>query len=173
MSVSRRLFSASEWPYLESFTIVTPARTPPSAVPETSANRIDGTSSPFDNSRVIVPNGISSRAVRSSTATGTLTSADRDTGDAAIDPQTDTAGTYGTFSLGADGAWIYTLANAQDNVQALAAGATATEPELQEFCRARLARFKVPRAVRFIDALPRNPSDKVLKRVLREQATTR
>lgn len=53
------------------------------------------------------------------------------------------------------------------------AGATATESELQEFCRARLARFKVPRAVRFIDALPRNPSGKVLKRVLREQATTR
>ena len=48
-------------------------------------------------------------------------------------------------------------------------GARAAEEELQEFCRARLARFKVPRAVRFIEALPRNPSGKVLKRVLREQ----
>jgi acyl-CoA synthetase (AMP-forming)/AMP-acid ligase II len=38
-------------------------------------------------------------------------------------------------------------------------------------CRARLARFKVPRAVAFIDALPRNPSGKVLKRELREQAS--
>jgi acyl-CoA synthetase (AMP-forming)/AMP-acid ligase II len=52
-------------------------------------------------------------------------------------------------------------------------GATATDVELREFCLARLAKFKVPRAVRFIDALPRNPSGKVLKRVLREQATTR
>jgi len=52
-------------------------------------------------------------------------------------------------------------------------GATATDEELREFCLARLAKFKVPRAVRFIDALPRNPSGKVLKRVLREQATTR
>ncbi len=52
-------------------------------------------------------------------------------------------------------------------------GATATAEELREFCLARLARFKVPRAVHFIDALPRNPSGKVLKRVLREQATTR
>ena len=31
-------------------------------------------------------------------------------------------------------------------------------------------RFKVPKAVAFIDELPRNPSGKVLKRVLREQA---
>ena len=50
-------------------------------------------------------------------------------------------------------------------------GANAGVEELQEFCRARLARFKVPRAVTFIDALPRNPSGKVLKRVLRETAT--
>ncbi len=49
-------------------------------------------------------------------------------------------------------------------------GAKAAAEELQEFCQTRLARFKVPRAVRFIDELPRNPSGKVLKRVLREQA---
>jgi acyl-CoA synthetase (AMP-forming)/AMP-acid ligase II len=52
----------------------------------------------------------------------------------------------------------------------LRAGAKAAAEELQEFCRARLARFKVPRAVEFIEALPRNPSGKVLKRTLREQA---
>ena len=50
-------------------------------------------------------------------------------------------------------------------------GAEAAAEELQEFCRARLARFKVPRAVSFIDALPRNPSGKVLKRVLRDTAS--
>ncbi len=53
----------------------------------------------------------------------------------------------------------------------LRAGMTAGAEELLEFCRARLARFKTPRAVRFVDALPRNPSGKVLKRVLREQAS--
>jgi hypothetical protein len=37
-------------------------------------------------------------------------------------------------------------------------GARAGAEELQEFCRERLARFKTPRAVHFIDALPRNPS---------------
>ena len=37
------------------------------------------------------------------------------------------------------------------------------------FCRERLASYKVPRQVRFRDALPRNPSGKVLKRMLREE----
>ena len=34
-------------------------------------------------------------------------------------------------------------------------------------CRDRLARFKVPKDIAFLDALPRNPSGKVLKRELR------
>jgi acyl-CoA synthetase (AMP-forming)/AMP-acid ligase II len=46
-------------------------------------------------------------------------------------------------------------------------GATATGDALLEHCRAQLARFKVPKAVEFLDALPRNPSGKVLKRELR------
>ena len=37
------------------------------------------------------------------------------------------------------------------------------------FCRERLANYKVPRRVEFRDALPRNPSGKVLKRLLREE----
>ena len=37
------------------------------------------------------------------------------------------------------------------------------------FCRERLANFKVPRRVEFVDALPRNPSGKVLKTTLREE----
>ena len=42
-----------------------------------------------------------------------------------------------------------------------------TADALVEYCRAQLARFKVPREITFIDALPRNPSGKVLKRELR------
>jgi fatty-acyl-CoA synthase len=47
-------------------------------------------------------------------------------------------------------------------------GATTTPEELVEHCRAQLARFKVPKQVVLVDALPRNPSGKVLKRELRE-----
>jgi acyl-CoA synthetase (AMP-forming)/AMP-acid ligase II len=50
---------------------------------------------------------------------------------------------------------------------ALRQDADATPDVLIEHCRAQLARFKVPRAVMFVDALPRNPSGKVLKRELR------
>ena len=40
------------------------------------------------------------------------------------------------------------------------------------FCRERLANYKVPRQVEFRDALPRNPSGKVLKRLLSPGGTT-
>ena len=40
--------------------------------------------------------------------------------------------------------------------------------DVLDFCRARLANYKVPRRVEFVDALPRNPSGKVLKTRLRE-----
>ncbi len=53
-------------------------------------------------------------------------------------------------------------------VVVLRAGAPATESELVEHCRAKLASFKRPRSVDFIAELPRNPSGKVLKRELRE-----
>ena len=46
-------------------------------------------------------------------------------------------------------------------------GTTATAGSLLEHCRDQLAGFKVPKDVRFLDALPRNPSGKVLKRELR------
>ena len=48
--------------------------------------------------------------------------------------------------------------------------AAATTPdELIEHCRQQLARFKVPKDVALVDALPRNPSGKVLKRELRDR----
>jgi len=41
--------------------------------------------------------------------------------------------------------------------------------EVLSHCQGKLARFKLPKAVRFIDEIPRNPTGKVLKRVLRER----
>jgi acyl-CoA synthetase (AMP-forming)/AMP-acid ligase II len=41
--------------------------------------------------------------------------------------------------------------------------------EVIEYCRGKLAGFKQPKGVEFIDEIPRNPSGKILKRVLREQ----
>jgi acyl-CoA synthetase (AMP-forming)/AMP-acid ligase II len=48
------------------------------------------------------------------------------------------------------------------------------EPGLDEravldHCSGKLARFKLPRRVVFIDVVPRNPTGKPLKRILREQ----
>ena len=48
--------------------------------------------------------------------------------------------------------------------------ATATSEVLVEHCRRQLARFKVPKDVVLIEALPRNPSGKVLKRELRDRS---
>lgn len=52
-------------------------------------------------------------------------------------------------------------------VVVLTAGAAATEAELVEHCRARLARYKVPRTVVFVDELPLSAAGKILKRSLR------
>ncbi|WIM86782.1 AMP-binding protein [Candidatus Mycobacterium wuenschmannii] len=49
---------------------------------------------------------------------------------------------------------------------ALRAGVELAEQDVKDFVRANLARFKVPRDVVFVDALPRNPTGKVLKRSL-------
>jgi acyl-CoA synthetase (AMP-forming)/AMP-acid ligase II len=46
-------------------------------------------------------------------------------------------------------------------------GQQATRQEIIGFTRERLAHYKCPRTVDIIDALPRNPSGKVLKRALR------
>jgi acyl-CoA synthetase (AMP-forming)/AMP-acid ligase II len=48
------------------------------------------------------------------------------------------------------------------------AGRKPEAADLIGFARGRLAHFKCPRSVDFTDALPRNPSGKLLKRVLRE-----
>jgi fatty-acyl-CoA synthase len=46
-------------------------------------------------------------------------------------------------------------------------GHTIKAEQIIDFCRANLAKFKVPKSVAFIDALPRNAAGKVLKRELK------
>ena len=48
-------------------------------------------------------------------------------------------------------------------------GAAMKEEEVVEYCKAHLASYKKPRSVVFVDSLPRNPSGKVLKTVLRNK----
>jgi acyl-CoA synthetase (AMP-forming)/AMP-acid ligase II len=52
-------------------------------------------------------------------------------------------------------------------VVSLHPGASATPEELIAFCRESLAAFKCPRSVDVVEALPRNPTGKILKRELR------
>ncbi|HXZ53374.1 MAG TPA: fatty acid--CoA ligase, partial [Burkholderiales bacterium] len=47
-------------------------------------------------------------------------------------------------------------------------GVQATQGEIVDFMRARIAHYKCPRSVDFMQAIPRNPTGKILKRVLRE-----
>ncbi len=50
--------------------------------------------------------------------------------------------------------------------------ADLSEQDLTEFCRERLAKFKVPRQIRFFSELPKTGSGKILKTRLRDQYTT-
>jgi acyl-CoA synthetase (AMP-forming)/AMP-acid ligase II len=47
-------------------------------------------------------------------------------------------------------------------------GATVTQAEIESYCRTKLAGYKIPRHIEFIEALPRNPTGKVLKKELRK-----
>jgi long-chain acyl-CoA synthetase len=50
----------------------------------------------------------------------------------------------------------------------LQSGALAGADEVEAFCRERMAAYKVPRRIEFVDAVPKSPTGKILKRVLRE-----
>ncbi len=49
-------------------------------------------------------------------------------------------------------------------------GATATEDDLKDFCRGKIAHYKVPRYVKFVDEFPMTVTGKIQKFVMREQA---
>ena len=48
------------------------------------------------------------------------------------------------------------------------AGETPDPADIIAYARTRIAAYKAPKTVDFIDALPRNPSGKVLRRELRK-----
>jgi len=48
-------------------------------------------------------------------------------------------------------------------------GAAVTEEEIINFCKDKLARYKAPKSVEFVEAIPKNPSGKILKRELRDK----
>ena len=50
---------------------------------------------------------------------------------------------------------------------ALKAGARADEQDVIAFCRERMAPYKYPREVKFLSALPKGPTGKILKKELR------
>ncbi|MCL1475207.1 class I adenylate-forming enzyme family protein [Argonema antarcticum] len=52
----------------------------------------------------------------------------------------------------------------------LLAGELVTIDELMDFCRERMANYKVPQVINLVDSLPKNATGKILKTVLREEA---
>ncbi len=48
-------------------------------------------------------------------------------------------------------------------------GESASEKDIIEYCKENAADYKKPRSVDFVDDLPRNPSGKILKRIIRKQ----
>ncbi len=48
-------------------------------------------------------------------------------------------------------------------------GSSVTETELLEFCRSRIAHYKCPRSIEFVESLPKTATGKVLKKQLRRQ----
>jgi acyl-CoA synthetase (AMP-forming)/AMP-acid ligase II len=57
-------------------------------------------------------------------------------------------------------------------VVVLKEGANLTSEELIDFVRKRIARYKAPKSVEFVESLPKTPSGKILKRELRKKYLT-
>ncbi|MCP4751068.1 MAG: long-chain fatty acid--CoA ligase [Proteobacteria bacterium] len=54
-------------------------------------------------------------------------------------------------------------------VMVVAQGEELTAEELIEWCQGRIGKFKIPKELVTIDAIPRTPTGKILKRVLRDE----
>jgi long-chain acyl-CoA synthetase len=53
----------------------------------------------------------------------------------------------------------------------LRAGESVTADELVDFCRPRLAAYKRPHSIEFVDVLPKTLTGKILRRTLRDECT--
>ena len=51
----------------------------------------------------------------------------------------------------------------------LVPGQKASEQEIIDFCRQKLAAYKVPKMVEFRDELPKSAVGKILRRILRDE----
>ncbi|MEZ4730454.1 MAG: hypothetical protein R3E79_25290 [Caldilineaceae bacterium] len=47
---------------------------------------------------------------------------------------------------------------------------TVTGEEVRDFCRGRIAHYKIPRYVKFVDAFPMTVTGKIQKFIMREQS---
>src|SRR6185437_9864458 len=47
-------------------------------------------------------------------------------------------------------------------------GQAVSEGELQQFCKSRMASYKYPRSIEFLDELPKTVTGKILRRELRD-----
>lgn len=54
-------------------------------------------------------------------------------------------------------------------VVAFKQGMTATEAEIINFCKGRVADYKIPKSVDFVDALPKGGSEKILRKDIRDR----
>ena len=50
----------------------------------------------------------------------------------------------------------------------LKVGTACSSDEIIDFCKQRIARYKAPKSIEFLDTLPKNPSGKILKTELRK-----
>ena len=51
----------------------------------------------------------------------------------------------------------------------LAAGETASEEEIKDFCQGQIAHFKIPRYIRFVDSFPMTVTGKIQKFIMRDE----
>ena len=54
----------------------------------------------------------------------------------------------------------------------LKAGCTLTEEQMREFCSEKIAKYKMPKSFKFVKSIPKNPTGKILKRMLRQEQIT-
>ena len=68
--------------------------------------------------------------------------------------------------------WMFTDGGSKGwyGLVVLRPGRVASPDEIMAFVAGRLAHYKKVRAVEFVDAIPRNPSGKILRRVLKARA---